>query len=317
MGTNLITGGLGFIGYHLTKLLLDEGEEVVLFDVASGSRLTQGLKDSVKIVRGDLSNWVHVLDAVKDNDISCIYHAGALLPPVSEQSPAAAYAVNATGTFNVLEAARLLAVDSVIYPSTLATFGLDVPRVVPNDAPQRPPNMYGVTKVCSERLGEYYHTRFGVNFRGVRFPPIIGMGRMDRAQSAYNYLAIQESAMGRPYTIYVDKSTTIALLYVKDAVQGLLDLKRAEEGKLTRRVYNLYGFSITAQELVDSVTRYIPEAQIDFKPDQAMIRLVKNLPERLDDALAREDWGWSPRYSLDQAVDNFIAEVRANKAIYQ
>ena len=317
MGRNLITGGLGFIGYHLAKLLLDEGEEVVLFDVVSESKLTKDIRDRVSIVRGDLSNWVQVLDAVKDNNISCIFHAGAMLPPTSEQCPAAAYAVNVTGTFNVLEAARLFGVDSVIYLSTLATFGVDVPRVVPNDASQRPPSMYGVTKVCGERLGEYYHSRFGINFRGVRFPPLIGLGRFGSAQSAYTYLAIQEAAMGRPYTIYVDKSTKIAILYVKDAARSLVDLKKAEEGKLTRRVYNLYGFTITAQELVDRVKRYIPEAQIDFKPDQAMIRAVENLPERLDDTLAREDWDWSPHYSLDQAVENFIEEVRANKAIYE
>ena len=317
MGRNLITGGLGFIGYHLAKLLLDEGEEVVLFDVVSESKLTKDIRDRVSIVRGDLSNWVQVLDAVKDNNISCIFHAGAVLPPISEQCPAAAYAVNVTGTFNILEAARLFGVDSVIYLSTLATFGLDVPPIVPNDASQRPPNMYGVTKVCGERLGEYYHSRFGINFRGVRFPPLIGLGRFGSAQSAYTYLAVQEAAMGRPYTIYVDKSTKIAILYVKDAARSLVDLKKAEEGKLTRRVYNLYGFTIAAQELVDRVKRYIPEAQIDFKPDQAMIRAVENLPERLDDTLAREDWDWSPHYSLDQAVENFIEEVRANKAIYE
>jgi len=317
MGKNLITGGHGFLGYYLAKLLLEEGEEVVLFDVVSESRFTEGIKDRVKAVRGDLRNWVQVLDVVKDNDISCIFHAGALLPPVTEQSPAAAYAVNVTGTFNVLEAARLFGVDSVIYLSTLATFGRDVPRIVPNDASQHPPNMYGVTKVCSERLGEYYYTRFGVNFRGVRFPPIIGMGRFDKAQSAYNYLAIQETALGRPYTVYVDKSTTIALLYVKDAVWSLVDLKKAEDRKLTGRVYNLYGFSATAQELVDSVRRFIPEAQIDFKPDQEMITLVENLPQRLDDTLAREDWGWSTRYSLDQAVEDFIREIRAHRAIYE
>ncbi|UCF72631.1 MAG: NAD-dependent epimerase/dehydratase family protein [Deltaproteobacteria bacterium] len=315
MGKSLITGGHGFIGYYLAKLLLDEGEQVVLFDVAPESRLTKGIRDSVKIVHGDLGDWAQVLDVVKDDEIDCIYHAGALLPPVTEQYPAAAYAVNITGTFNVLEAARLFDVESVMYLSTLATFGRDVPPVVPNDASQRPPNMYGVTKVCSERLGEYYHARFGVNFRGIRFPPIIGMGRFDKAQSAYNYLAIQESAMGRPYTIYVDRSTTIALLYVKDAVLGLVALNKAEEGKLTRRVYNLYGFSATAQELVDTVRRYIPDAKIDFKPDQTMIRAVENLPQKLDDTLARRDWGWSPRYSLDSAVEDFIKEVRANRAI--
>lgn len=312
MGRNLITGGLGFIGCHLARFLLDEGEEVVLFDVVSESKLSKGIRNSVKIIRGDLSNWVQVLDAVKDNNISCIYHAGALLPPISEQCPAAAYAVNVGGTFNVLETARLFGVDSVIYSSTLATFGLDVPRIVPNDARQRPLNMYGVTKVCGERLGEYYHSRFGINFRGVRFPPIVGLGRTDRAQSAYNYLAIEEAAMGRPYTIYVDKSTRIALLYVKDAAQGLVNLKKADEKRLTTRIYNLYGLSATAEELVSSIKKYIPEAQIDFKPDQAMIRAVENLPQRLDDTLAREDWGWSPHYSLDQAVENFIKEVQTS-----
>ena len=317
MGKSLITGGHGFIGYYVVKLLLDEGEQVVLFDVAPESRLTRGIKDNVKIVRGDLSNWAQVLDAVKSNAIHCIHHAGAPLPPVTEQHPAAAYAVNVTGTFNVLEAARLFDLKSVIYLSSLATFGRDVPPVVPNDASQRPPNMYGVTKVCGERLGEYYYTRFGVNFRAVRFPPIIGMGRFDRAQSAYNYLAVQESALGRPYTVYVDKSTTIALLYLKDVLLGLVDLKKAEDEKLTRRVYNLYGFPATAQELVDTVKGYIPDAKIDFKPDQAMITAVENLPQRLDDTVARRDWGWSPRYTLDRAVEDFIQEVRANTDTYQ
>jgi len=123
--------------------------------------------------------------------------------------------------------------------------------------------------------------------------------------------------MGRPYTVYVDTSTTIALLYVKDAVLGLVNLKKAKEEKLTRRVYNLYGFSATAQELVDTVRGYIPEAKLDFKPDQAMIRAVENLPQRLDDTLAREDWGWSPRYALNRAVEDFIQEIRANKDIYE
>jgi len=320
MGRNLITGGFGLIGRRLAKLLLDEGEEVVLFDVASESRLTKDIKDRVKIVRGDLTNWVQVIDAVKNNNISCIYHLGSLLPPTTEQNPAAAFAVNITGSFNILEAARLLGVDSVTYASSLSTFGFDLPQVIPNDFPQRPPNMYGVTKVCSERLGEYYHSRFGVNFRGVRFPVIMGPGRvLGVGWTAFTSLLIEEAAMGRPYTIYVDKSTNAGFLYLKDAAQSLIDLNRVDDERLTRRVYSLYGFSATAQDLVDSVKSYIPEAQIDFKPDQAMLRIIETqyavISKRLDDTLAREDWGWSPHYSLDQAVEDFIKEVRANKAI--
>ena len=316
----MITGGFGLIGRRLAKLLLDEGEEVVLFDVASESRLTKDIKDRVKIVRGDLTNWVQVIEAVKNNDIGCIYHLGALLPPTTEQSPAAAFAVNITGSFNILEAARLLGVDSVTYASSLSTFGFDLPQVIPNDFPQRPPNMYGVTKVCSERLGEYYHSRFGVNFRGVRFPVIMGPGRvLGVGWTAFTSLLIEEAAMGRPYTIYVDKSTNAGFLYLKDAARSLIDLNRVDDERLTRRVYSLYGFSATAQDLVDSVKSYIPEAQIDFKPDQAMLRIIETqyavISKRLDDTLAREDWGWSPQYSLDQAVEDFIKEVRANKAI--
>ena len=317
MGTNLITGGLGFIGFHLTRLLRQQGEDVVIFDVVSRSRLSDAFEGTVKIVQGDLTNLVHVLEAVKDNDIDCIYHAGAMLPPVTEQRPSAAYAVNVTGTLNILEAARLLGVGSVIYPSTLAVFGRDVPSVVPNDARQRPPNMYGVTKVCCERLGEYYYTRYGINFRGVRFTPLLGMGRFDSAQSAYTYRSVQESALGRPYTIYVDRNTRIALLYVKDGAQGLIDLKRADEERLTERVYNLYGLSLTAQELADSIRKFVPNAQVDFKPDPEMIRLVENLPARLDDSLARKDWGWAPRYSLEQAVKDFIDDIRQHTRLYE
>lgn len=317
MARNLVTGGLGFIGFHLAVLLREQGEDVVIFDVASRSRLSDAFEGDVKVVRGDLADLVHVLEAVKDNDIDCIYHAGAMLPPVTEQSPSAAYSVNVTGTLNILEAARLMEVERVVYPSTLAVFGRDVPALVPNDARQRPPNMYGVTKVCCERLGEYYYKRYGVDFRAVRFTPLLGMGRFDSAQSAYTYRAVQEAALGHPYTIYVDRDTTIALIYVKDAAQALIDLRHADGDKLTERVYNLYGMSMTAQGLVDAIKKHIPDASIDFKPDTEMIRLVENLPARLDDSLARKDWSWAPRYSLDEAVRDFIQDIRTHRHIYE
>lgn len=316
MTKNLITGGLGFIGFHLTNLLLEKGEEVAIFDLAPGSKLFRNMMDKVTLIRGDISNWSHVLDAVRTSEADCIYHMGAMLPPGSEQNPQGAFSVNVNGTYNVLEAARMFGVKSTMFISTLATYGRDVPSVVPNDAAQHPVNMYGVTKVCCERLGEYYHKRFGLNFRAVRLTPILGMGRVDSAQSAYLYKSVQESAMGRPYSIYVNPDTSIAVLYVKDAAWGLYDLKNAREENLTTRVYNLYGLTVTGKELFDAIQEVVPGANVDFKPDDKQIQLVGNLPERLDDSMARTDWNWSPRYTLVDAVADFVRDVRENADMY-
>lgn len=313
---NLITGGFGFIGHHLMHLLLSQSEEVAIFDVAAASRLGPA-PEQVRSFRGDISNWAQVADAVKESGADCIYHSGAMLPPASEQNPQAAYAVNVTGTFNVLEAARLFGVRQVVLLSTLATFGRDVPRVVPDDAAQHPPSMYGTTKVCAERLGEYYCRRFGVDFRGVRLTPLMGMGRFDTAQSAYVYRAVQDSALGRPYTIYVAPETSISVTYVKDAAWGLYDLRNAPQDSLTRRVYNLFGFSVTARELADATTRVVPEAKLDFRADPRMIELVQNLPERLEDTPARQDWNWTNRYDLDDSVRDMAQDIRAHRHVYE
>lgn len=316
MAKNLITGGFGFIGFHLANMLLEKGEEVIIFDITTPPRLYRDIEQRVKIIRGDVSNWSHVLDAVRESGSDCIYHGGALLPPVTEQNPQAAYNINLNGTYNVLEAARMFDVKSVMFISTLATFGRNVPSIVPNDAAQHPVNMYGVTKVCSELLGIYYHQRFGVNFRGIRLPPILGMGRIDSAQSSFIYKSGQEAAMGRPYSIYVEPDTPIAILYVKDAALGLYDLRNATEERLSTRVYNLYGLTAKGQGIHDAILKVIPEAKIDFKPDAEQIELVYNLPEKLDDTVARRDWGWSPRYSLDDAVEDFINDIRSRSDIY-
>jgi len=313
---NLITGGLGFLGSCLARQLVEKGEEVVVFDLAMGSKLLESIKDKLKFVRGDLTDETQVLAAVRDNDIDCIYHLAALVPPVSEQNLPTTFKVNVQGTIHVLEAARLLKVGSVILVSTLATYGLDVPHLTNEDVSQEPRNMYGTTKVCCERVGEQYHRKYGVNFRGVRFPPILGAGRKDSAHSAFSYLAIRESVLGRPYTIYVDKETRMPLIYIKDAVGSLISLKEANEGSLKRRIYNIHGFYLQAGELAQEVQKRIPQAQLDFSPDPTMLDVISNWPT-LDDTRARDEWGWRPKYELADSVEDFIAEVRANPSAYE
>jgi len=156
----LITGGLGFIGSNLARRLVEQGEEVFLFDIVPRSKLIDDIVDRVKVIQGDLSNWAQVLDIVRKYGVDCIYHTGALLSASAEENPLTAYMVNANGTFHILEAARLFGVKTVMFLSTIATYGPGLPDRVGDDTIQRPTTMYGVTKVLGERLGEYYHRKF-------------------------------------------------------------------------------------------------------------------------------------------------------------
>lgn len=313
----LITGGLGFIGSHLARKLVQRGEEVVLFDIVSRSMLIDDIKGEVKVVRGDLGNWAEVLDAVRKYKIDCIYHTGALLSASAEENPLTAYMVNANGTFHVLEAARLFDVGKVIFLSTIATYGPGVPERVDDNVVQLPTTIYGVTKVFCERLGEYYHRKFGVNFRGLRFPSVIGPGRGGGGVSAYSSLIVQEPAASRPYEVFVDEVAKIPLLYIKDAVQSLFALEQAKEESLTRRVYNIEGFSPTALELASTVKKYQPDARIEFRPDPKMVEIAHSWPGELDGSCARKDWGWKTQYTLDEAVRDFIDEFQARRYLYE
>lgn len=312
----LITGGLGFIGTNLARALLKRGEEVVLFDVATKSPLIEDLKNNVTIVQGDLASWAEVMEVVKRYKIDGIFHTGALLSASAEERPITAYRVNAGGTFHILESAKLFDVERVIYLSTIATYGLGIPDTVNEETPQMPISMYGVTKVISERLGEYYHRKFGVDFRGVRFPSVIGPGRGPGGASVYSTLIIQNPALGRPYRCFVDEEARIPLLYIKDAVDSLIALYEADDKKLKRRVYNIGGFSPTARELADEVKRHLPQAIIEFQPIHEMAEVVHSWPKYMDESKAREEWGWQTKYFLKETVKDFIEEVQAHPEIY-
>ncbi len=311
----LITGGMGFIGAYLAHALLAKGEEVVLFDVMTNSPLIQDIKSNVKIVQGDLSSWAEVLEVVKQYKIDGIYHTGALLSASAEEKPITAYQVNAGGTFNILEAARLFNVKRVIYTSTIASYGLGLDKVN-EDTIQMPISMYGVTKVFSERLGEYYHRKFGVDFRAVRLPSVIGPGRGGGGASAYSTLMISEPALKRPYQVFVEEDVIMPLLYIEDCVNCLTKLYEADNAKLKRRVYCIAGFSPTAREIADAVKKILPKADLKFKPNPEMTQIVRSWPRYLEETKAGEDWGWKTKFLLDDTVKDFIGKVQTHPEIF-
>ena len=316
MAKNLVTGGFGFIGLCLVRQLLDDGEEVMVF---TRRRMpppdAEDIKDRVKVIKGDMSNSIHVLEAVKENEIETIYHVAALLVKDCEVSPAEGFRTNVTGTLNILEAARLSSVTDILYVSTGMVYGATPPREISDDTPYQPTLMYATTKVCCERLGEYYHRRYGLNFRAIRFPMVIGPGREISHYYGDYSGAVEMPARGKPYTIHVDPSNPASLIYFKDVARALIALKRADADRLRQRVYNVQGFNATMREVADAVKKYLPEAQIEFDWDQSEEMKLANssVYYELDNKAANEDFGWKTRYPLDKMTEDFIKEVKAGQ----
>jgi nucleoside-diphosphate-sugar epimerase len=317
MSRNLITGGTGLVGLALARQLVADGEKVILFqrrtDLPSDAA---DLAGQVEIASGDITEWAHVLDAVRRHRVDCIYHAAAVLSAVCEASAATGFRTNVGGTLNVLEAARLLGVPDVLFVGSGTTYGLaDVPRRVIDDTPQRPGNMYGTTKLCAELLGLQYHRQYGINVRGARYAMIVGPGRQITHHFGDWSGVIERTAQGLPYTVHADPDSPCAYIYVKDAARSLVDLKRADASRLRQRIYNVHGFSATLRQVAAAVRQHLPEAQIDFAWDRSEAMRVANrsLSYEMDTTAAAEDLEAVIRYPLEPMIADFIADVRGRR----
>jgi nucleoside-diphosphate-sugar epimerase len=314
MGNSLVTGGLGFIGRYLVRQLLDEGEQVVVYgrkDILP--RGAQDLEGRIKVLKGDIKNFVRLLDTVREHQINSIYHTSATMVLDCEQSPAECFQTNVMGTVNLFEVARLQSVSEVMYISTGMVYGSEPTRKIDDDTPHRPTLMYATTKECCEHIGDYYHRKYGLNFRGIRFPMVIGPGREISYFFGDYSGAVEMPARGEPYTIHVDPDNISCLIYVKDVAGALIALKKSDDAKLRHRVYNAQGFNATLREIAEAVKRVLPEAQIEFDWDKSEeMRLANSaVYYELDNTAAREDFGWQPEYPLDKMTQNFVKEIRA------
>jgi threonine 3-dehydrogenase len=316
MGRVLITGGYGYVGRNLAQHLREKGEEVVLFDDVVPTEAKREPQEGVVSVQGDLGSLSEVLEAVRAYRPDCIFHLGALISVAAEANPWAAYSANANGTYHVLEAARIFEVSRVLFLSGIATYGPGSAATVNEDTFQsNPSQIYAATKIFGERLGEYYHHRFKVDFRCASLPAICGPGRRE-GLAAYPSLMVHEAARGRPCRLPVDGSAQLPFIYIKDVVRCLESLRDADASILQRRIYSISGFSLTADAMADVVREFVPDARIDFLADPRIAGLVRLMPKHVDDRRAREDWGWQTAYDWRAAVRDFIAAVRAQPGIY-
>ncbi|MBA4391967.1 MAG: hypothetical protein C0407_00275 [Desulfobacca sp.] len=308
----LITGGGGFIGSRLADCFLQKKEKIIIFDIAFSEYLKKLTSDRLVLLKGDVSNWHEVFNAVKDYNIETIFHLAAMLTVPSEANPWASINVNALGTYHVLEAARIFQVKRVLFTSSIGAYGVTDDTVVTNQTVQRPTNIYGISKVFSELLGLYYHRKFGVDFRGLRFPSLLGPGVKTPGIAQYNPLVIEAAIKGDPFEIWASEDTIIPMMYIKDVVRCLVMLYEAPEEKIKTRMYNVGQITPppTAADLVGVVKRFYPEARITFKPDPSVMEIIKTIPRVIKGDEAEAEWGWTLSYSLTDTVKDFIDEFK-------
>ena len=307
----LVTGATGQIGSELTlKLRKKYGNDNV---VAAGHKRkpSEKLLESGPFVYLDVTDKEAIEKVVKEYEIDTIYHLAAVLSAIGEEKPQLAWHVNINGLYNVLEVTREHGVQRVFWPSSIAVFGPEAPRVnTPQNTVLIPRTVYGVTKVAGELLCNYYFTKFGVDVRSVRYPGIIssetlpGGGTTDYAVEIF-YEAIKH----RRYICFVREDTVLPTMYMPDCLKAALDLMEADADKITCRTsYNVSAMSFSAGELVAEIKKYIPDFTCEFKPDFRQ-KIADSWPMSIDDSAARRDWGWKPAYDLAAMTRDMIEKL--------
>lgn len=331
----LITGAAGEIGDALIKDLHAQGaRQIITMDVRE---LPPDLDALVTHVKGDICDGALLARLVSEYEIDAIFHLAALLSTRAEFTPEAAHRVNVEGTLGLL---KLASEQSqwrgqpviFVFPSSIAAYGMPDLEVKGEFLRVRewewnyPRTMYGCNKLYCEMLGIYYSDHYRqlaadrpvmLDFRALRFPGLISAFTVPSGgTSDYGPEMLHAAAKSEPYACFVRPDTQIPFMAMPDAVQALLDLANAPAANLSRRVYNVTSFSLTAAQFRQQVLNHFPDAQITFKPDLKRQGIVDSWPADLNDHDARRDWGWDPAYDLERSFAEYLVpNIRRRYAV--
>lgn len=308
----LVIGASGQIGVELTLALrkIYGNTNVVASDLREENEL---LKGSGPYVPLDIMNKEMLHVQVIRQNVTQVYLLAAILSATGEKNPNLAWNLNMQGLLNVLDIAKEEQVHKVYWPSSIAVFGPTSPK---KNCPQQtiiePTTVYGISKYAGEFWCNYYHQRYGVDVRSIRYPGLIsyksapGGGTTDYAIEMF-----QEAIEEKKYTCFLNKDTFLPMMYMPDAIRGTIELMEAPAEKISVRTsYNLSAMSFSPEQLAVEIKKYVPDFETDYKPDYRQ-PIADSWPESIDDSVARRDWGWNQEYDLAKMAAEMVGNLRS------
>jgi len=268
-----------------------------------------GFSRAITLNALDMEDFAKV---VKRENVDAIFNLVALLSATGERNPQLAWDINIGALLNSLNLAKEYNC-AVFTPSSIGAFGENTPhQMTPQDTVMRPNTIYGVCKVTGELLSDYYHSRFGVDARSVRFPGIISNGALPGGGTTdYAVEVFYEVAKRGRYTCEVPKDTYMDMLYMPDALEAVTQLMEADPDKLIHRnSFNITSMSFTPEQLFEEIKKRVPEFTWDYNVDPVKAQISASWPDCMDDSCARQEWGWNPKWGLNEMVDDMLAACR-------
>jgi nucleoside-diphosphate-sugar epimerase len=306
----LVIGACGQIGVELTLALrkIYGNNNVIASDLREENELLHGTGPYVSM---DVMNKEMLHVQVIRQGITQIYLLAAILSATGEKNPNLAWSLNMQSLLNVLDIAREEKLEKVYWPSSIAVFGPTSPkRNCPQQTVIEPSTVYGISKYAGEFWCNYYHQRYGVDVRSLRYPGLIsyksapGGGTTDYAVEIFH-----EALEEKKYTCFLEEDTYLPMMYMPDAIRATIELMEAPVEKIkVRTSYNLSGMSFSPKEIAASIQKHIPDFSISYKSDYRQ-QIANSWPQSIDDGAARSDWGWKEEYDLEKMTADMLMNL--------
>ncbi|MEP1033865.1 NAD-dependent epimerase/dehydratase family protein [Ekhidna sp.] len=306
----LIIGACGQLGTELTLKLreLKGTENVIASDLLDEpvELLSEGPYEKLNILNKESFQII-----LEEHSITQVYHLAAVLSAKGEQNPHFAWQLNMDSLLTVLEAGKDK-LEKIYWPSSIAVFGPDTPKEnTPQNTVMSPNTVYGISKLAGERWCEYYHEKYGVDVRSLRYPGLIGYKALPGGGTTdYAVDIFHKAIAGETYECFLSENSMLPMMYMDDAVKATIDLMETEsENVKVRSSYNLAAMSFTPKEIAEEIKMYYPDFEITYNSDFRQ-KIADSWPGSIDDSPARNNWGWQHSYGLKELVEVMITNLK-------